>query len=63
MNNETKEKRLIKKLGPDKYHWAWKVQQNNFPFWSEAFDYALKLGIERGRKEAIEEMKNEEEVR
>lgn len=46
-----KEKKLIEKLGEDKYHWAFNVQHNNFPSWTEAFEYAYKLGLERGRQE------------
>lgn len=48
-----KEKRLIEKMGWDKYNWAWNIQREPFPSWSEAFDYAYKLGYERAKKENV----------
>ena len=45
-----KEKELIKKLGPDKYNWSYNVQTKPIPSWTEAFDYAYQLGLERGQK-------------
>ena len=50
MKQEVK-KLLVKKLGEDKYHWAWEVQSKNFPFWTEAFDYAYNLGYSRAVKD------------
>lgn len=44
-----KEKKLIEKLGQDKYDWAFNLQHKNFPSWTEAFDYAYKLGYSRGK--------------
>lgn len=44
-----KEKKLIEKLGEDKYYFAYNVNTKPFPLWTEAFDYAYKLGLERGK--------------
>ena len=43
-----KKERLIEKLGKDKYNWAYEIQTKPFPSWSEAFDYAYKLGLTKG---------------
>lgn len=47
-----KESALIKKLGEDKYHWAYNIQKKPFPSWIEAFDYAYQLGYIRSIKES-----------
>lgn len=46
-------RKLIEKLGEDKYHWAWEVQHRQFPFWNEAFDYAYELGLKRGKEQCV----------
>ena len=46
-----KEKRLVKKLGEDKYNWSYNIQTKPFPSWTEAFDYAYNLGLKRGKNE------------
>lgn len=45
-----KEKKLIEKLGEDKYHFAYNINTKPFPSWIEAFDYAYKLGIEHEKR-------------
>lgn len=42
---------LKRKLGEDKYHWAFEIQQKPFPSWSAAFEYAYQLGLERGKRD------------
>jgi len=44
IKRDGKKERLIKKLGKDKYEWAYEIQTKPFPSWIEAFDYAYKLG-------------------
>lgn len=46
-----KKERLIEKLGKDKYKWAWEIQTEPFPSWSEAFDYAYELGLKKGKND------------
>ena len=53
IKRDGKKNRLREKLGEDKYHWAWEIQNKPLPSWSEAFDYAYKLGLERGKNEKI----------
>lgn len=42
---------MSKKLNNDQKHWAQNVQAQPIPSWVEAFDYAYKLGLERGREQ------------
>ena len=46
----SKDKKALKKLGPDKFTWSNQIQKKNIPLWTEAFDYAYKLGFSRGLK-------------
>ena len=50
LKRDGKKERLIKKLGYDRYYWAWEIQTQPFPSWFDAFEYAYKLGYERGLK-------------
>ena len=54
MQNKVKKKvktKAMEKLGMDKYVWSFEIQTNNIPSWTEAFDYAYKLGYTRGTKD------------
>lgn len=53
LKREGKKDRLREKLGEDKYHWAWEVQSKPFPSWLEAFEYAYKLGLKRGKQYGV----------